>query len=258
MKIFYFVYVFYILNHVNSQINSKYSQYRDCDLLLNHFFESELQKDLAYETALMSAISYIEWASESFQDIGNDAFRIDYMKCNNNDSFKDLVLMKFGKFNTKINRLFYSFLTQLRNIYALFFTKSIEFLHKYVPFIKKVHTFNKKSELKRLKFSRNMIDRIPFGCATNTYKLKWFLSNWHENGWHDTEVLISESKNNVIISFRGVYFKFSFIFKLTNFYCIYYYIYLFVGTENNVTPKIIFISIQIKVCNYMSILNSLG
>jgi hypothetical protein len=44
---------------------------------------------------------------------------------------------------------------------------------------------------------------LPAGCKQERIKLRWFLSNWHEDGWHDTELILAESDDRVYISFRG-------------------------------------------------------
>lgn len=75
----------------------------------------------------------------------------------------------------------------------------------------KYHTYKHiDAALIKLKIKREgkIPSQVPFNCPSRgsyaeTFHIKWFFNNFHEGIWHDTEVMIAESKDTVVIAFRG-------------------------------------------------------
>lgn len=57
-------------------------------------------------------------------------------------------------------------------------------------------------QMKRMTRARRRTCAVR-GASASTFRVKWFFNNFREDMWHDTELLIGESHDTLVIAFRG-------------------------------------------------------
>lgn len=193
---------------------------RQCALITQPSAIDSTELPAMFGAAIISSIAYVEWASAKYQTWSADDFAVHIRACKQRDSedVGETALLAFSRrwisdikhgvrrISAALDRLLYHFISRIENYLRKSITKISTYFPSYVssrapsyvtrrrnPTAYKL--FREASGLYRL--------GLPVGCKQERIKLRWFLSNWHEDGWHDTEVILAESDNRVYVSFRG-------------------------------------------------------
>jgi hypothetical protein len=165
------------------------SENRSCDVLSDIEF-NRVELVSSYELSVLCAISYAPWQDFLLSEEHNIDFDIGYNIRHN--LFWENTKEKL----CSVPDTFYSYLSGLKRMPALL-------QQKFTPTRNKIIITGLKQNM--LMYPNNHRASRP---SQNAYRYSfrpvWFMDGWSESGiWHDTELLIAESKHSVVFIFRG-------------------------------------------------------
>jgi hypothetical protein len=197
---------------------------RQCALITQPSAIDNTELPAMFGAAIVSSIAYVEWAAAKYHTWSADDFAVNIRACVQRDSEDtgDATLLAFSRrwisaikhavrsVSAALDRAFYYFISRIEVCLRNFITKILPYVPSYVtsgraPKAGVLVTRKRNPTAYKLFREASGLYRLglPVGCRQEQIKLRWFLGNWHEDGWHDTEVILAESDNRVYVSFRG-------------------------------------------------------
>ena len=188
------------------EVWSRHSAGRSCRL--NSTLNSSRQAMTAWEMGILATLSYVEWADTKYQAWPGVDFQMNVLGCRKvKDSWQEQTLSKVRYTKRLMNVGLFKVFSSFEQIHRWILAPLHRLVSMLVP--QKWKAKGIKTVKDRAKSSQSTLGLIlkehnpASGCSKESFKLRWFLSNWHENGWHDTEVLLAETRETAVIAFRG-------------------------------------------------------
>ena len=173
--------MFLIFGIFGSSLSSQHIS-RNCSKLATFSHANHGSVKTAFQTGVLCSVSYIDFGKEEFNKFTGVSFRASFSQ------FKG-ALSVFHSMYRKLADFVHGQIAIIRK-YLCLLTRSLQFLKFLQLGIQAAECFEPRSEGSAVK-------------SEDYYVFRWFLDNWNEGLWHDTEVLLAESTEYAAIIFRG-------------------------------------------------------